>query len=96
MSGTDFRIGDVPSALGLMRLTVGGLAEIVARLETPDLPALADRIREMSPPTARHVVAALLRPCGNADRVGSLTDSQIAPLMPAAARCITTALVGRP
>jgi hypothetical protein len=96
MSAADFRMGDVSSALGPMRLTVGGLAEIVARLETPDLPALAGRIREMSPPTARHVVAALLRPCGNAGRIESLTDAQIAPLMSAAARCITTALASRP
>lgn len=95
MTGVDFRLGDVPSALGPMRLTVGGLAEIVTRLGVLNLSSLVDEIRRMSPPTARHVAAALLHPYGNADRVESLSEAQIAALMPAAARCITAALAGR-
>lgn len=87
-----FRPGDVVSPVGVMRLTVGGLAEITTRCEAPDLSGLTTKIRTMTPETARHLAAALLRPCGNAQTVNTLSDAQVATLMPAAARCITDAL----
>ncbi|MGJ8561092.1 MAG: hypothetical protein ACSHX3_12720 [Litorimonas sp.] len=90
-----YRLGDVSTPLGPMRLTVSGLAEVVARCDTPDLLSLADQIRVMTSATARHVAMALLRPCGGAAHVDSLSDAQVAALMPAAARCITDALTGR-
>lgn len=95
MNSLGYRLGDVPTAFGPMRLTVGGLAEIVARCETPDLQSLADAIRAMSPATARHLATALLRPCGGASEVEGLSDSQVAILMPSAACCITDALALR-
>lgn len=94
MNSFDFRQGDEPSPLGPLRLTVGGLAEIVTRLETPDVSALAQEIRHMTPQTGRYIAAALLRPAGGAVRVDDLTDAQVADLMPAAARCIKAALAG--
>lgn len=90
-----YRPGDVLSVSGPMRLTVGGLAEIVARTVTPDLQGLADQIRAMSPETARHLAAALLRPCGNGDAIEGLSDANIAALMPSAARCVAAALSER-
>lgn len=95
MSLPGYRPGDVPTDIGPFRLTVGGLADIVVRLNTPDVGALADKIRVMTPTTARHLATALLRPCGNDARVEHLSDAQIATLMPAAARCITAALADR-
>jgi len=90
-----FRPGDVPSPLGPMRLTVGGLAEITARLDVPDLPSLAEAVRAMRPDTARDLATVLLRPCGHESKVAILSDAEVAALMPAAARCITHALATR-
>jgi len=36
MTAQGFRPGDVASPAGVMRLTVGGLAEIAARCDAPD------------------------------------------------------------
>lgn len=96
MTVQDFRPGDVVGPLGVMRLTVGGLAEIAARCDVPDVPSLAATIRTMTPETARHLASALLRPCGGVQAVATLSDPQVAALMPAAAHCITDALVLRP
>lgn len=95
MNSFGYRSGDVPTSVGLMRLTVGGLAEIVARCDTPDLQSLAGKIRAMTPATARHLATTLLRPCGGAAAVEGLSDVQVAILMPAAASCITGALALR-
>lgn len=95
MMSSDFRVGDVPTACGPMRLTVGGLAEMAARCDTPDLQSLATKIRAMDLETARHLAIVLLRPCGGAERVAGMSDAQVAALMPAAARCITEALTVR-
>ena len=95
MMAPDYRVGDVPTIYGPMRLTVGGLAEMAARCDAPDLPSLASRIRAMGPATARHLAIVLLRPCGGAERVAGMSDAQVAALMPAAARCITDALTVR-
>lgn len=92
MRHTDYRLGDVPTACGPMRLTVGGLAEMTVLCDTPDLQSLANHIRAMSPATARHVATVLLRPCGGAGLIDGASDAQVAALMPAAARCITDAL----
>lgn len=94
MSFTEYRPGDVPTAIGPFRLTVGGLAEIAARLNAQNVGALAEQVRAITPNTARHLAVALSRPCGNAASIERLPDAQIALLMPAAARCITTALGG--
>lgn len=96
MTVQDFRSGDVASPVGVMRLTVGGLAEITARCEVLDVSSLAAKIRTMTPETARHLATALLRPGGSAQTVTTLSDAQVAALMPAAADCITDALVLSP
>ena len=92
---SSFRLGDVPSPLGPMRLTVGGLAEITSRLDVADLPSLAEAVRAMRPDTARDLATVLLRPCGHESKVASLADADVAALMPAAARCISHALATR-
>jgi hypothetical protein len=95
MMAPDYRLGDVPTPCGPMRLTVGGLAEMAVLCDAPDLPSLASQIRTMDPATARHLTIVLLRPCGGAERVAGLSNAQVAALMPAAARCITDALTVR-
>lgn len=92
MMSNAYRLGDVPTTYGPMRLTVGGLAEMATRCDALDLQSLADKVRVMTPVTARHLATVLLRPCGGAERVKGLSDVQVAALMPAAARCITDAL----
>lgn len=95
MTAQGFRPGDVASPAGAMRLTVGGLAEIAERCDAPDVSSLAAKIRIMTPDTARQIAVALLRPCCGAQSVADLSDTQVAALMPAAARCITDALAAR-
>ena len=95
MTAQGFRPGDVVSPAGAMRLTVGGLAEIAERCAAPDVSSLAAKIRTLTPDTARQIAVALLRPCRGSQRVASLSDTQVAALMPAAARCITDALAAR-
>lgn len=95
MMSPAYRLGDVPTPFGPMRLTVSGLAEVVTRCDAPNLQSLADQIRMMTPVTARHLATALLRPCGGAGQIDSLSDADVASLMPAAACCITDALTGR-
>jgi hypothetical protein len=95
MMAQGFRPGDVASPAGVMRLTVGGLAEIAARCDAPDVSSLAAKIRTMTPDTARRIAVALLRPCCGEVSVVRLSDAQVAGLMPAAARCITDALAAR-
>ena len=87
-----YRPGDVMTELGLLRLTVGGLAELAERFEADTPSELSDQIRGLSPDGARHLLSVLLRPSGSEAQVARLSDSDIAKLMPAAARTIAQAL----
>lgn len=92
ISSPDYRPGDVQTPYGPLRLTVGALAELSDRLDAPSPKDLADRLRCMSFETSRTLLTALLRPCGNKDRIDTLDQAQLADLMPAATQCIVQAL----
>jgi hypothetical protein len=87
----DYRTGDVPTPIGPLRLTVGALAEMAERLDAPSPTTLSNRIRVMTPETARHLLIALLRPSGRAAQVAGLSDAQVAARMPDVSRCIVQA-----
>ena len=89
---SDYRPGDVATPLGPLRLSVGALAEIAARLDAFGPPELAARLRALDAGAARHLLTSLLRGADAPERVARLTDAEVQALVPEASRCIAQAL----
>ena len=90
MSGV--RPGDRSTPIGVLRLSVGALAELAARLDVHDPPALAARLRALDAGAARHLLISLLRRADAEERVARLSDREVAALVPEAAACVAEAL----
>lgn len=84
-----YRLGDVLTDLGALRLTLAGLAELADQHDAPCARRLAQRIRVLNPDMARHLLTVLLRPSGDAARVARLTPRQVLAYLPS----VTTAIV---
>ncbi|MEL6687424.1 MAG: hypothetical protein AAFP97_07365 [Pseudomonadota bacterium] len=90
-----YRLGDVQTPHGTLRLTVGALAELSSELDAESPKQLAERLRQLTPETSRILLAALVRPFGEEGSVSELDNAELARLMPAATQCILNALEPR-
>ncbi len=87
----DVRPGDVISPLGVLRLSVGALAEITLRLNASGPAALATRLRAMDAAAARHLLISLLRTPNAEAQVARLSDAELMAQLQGITRCIEEA-----
>ena len=86
------RPGDVAVPEGVLRLSVGALAQLARRLEAQDPRELAEAMRALDTTRARHVLASLLRADDADARVARLSDAQVRERVPAAVAVVVEAL----